>query len=71
VCILLVAVLHFVPDADAPAPPQVSELLDGFSLVEPGLVHVTDWRPDAPGHHGFDAFLAAVGLRAGEAGTTV
>jgi hypothetical protein len=106
VCILLVAILHFVPDADDPAglvaafrdgaaagsylilshatmdgapaheaartadaediydqatapltmrdPGQVSTLLDGFSLVEPGLVHVTDWRPDSPGPHGFD-----------------
>jgi SAM-dependent methyltransferase len=117
VCVLLVAVLHFVADADDPAaivsafrdavapgsylivshatmdgapareaartadaqgvydqataplimrdPPQVSELLAGFSLVEPGLVHVTDWRPDVAGHHGFDAFLGAVGLRRG------
>lgn len=43
--------------------PQVSALLSGFSLVEPGLVHVTDWRPGSPGSHGFDAFLGAVGLR--------
>jgi hypothetical protein len=42
---------------------QVSTLLDGFSLVAPGLVHVTDWRPDALGHHGFDAFLGAVGRK--------
>lgn len=115
VCVLLVAILHFVPDAANPAgivaafrdavapgsylilshatmdgappqeasrtadaksvydqataqltmrdPAQVSRLLDGFSLVAPGLVHVTDWRPDAPGHHGFDAFLGAVGRK--------
>jgi S-adenosyl methyltransferase len=115
VCVLLVAILHFVPDADDPAvivaafrdavapgsylilshatmdgappseasrtadaedvydqatarltmrdPARVAALLDGFSLVEPGLVHVTDWRPDGPGRHGFDAFLGAVGLK--------
>ena len=114
VCVLLVAILHFVPDGDDPARlvaafrdamapgsylilshasmdgappqlaavrsadaedvydrasaplimrdvPQVSALLSGFSLVEPGLVHVTDWRPDSPASHGFDAFLGAVG----------
>jgi SAM-dependent methyltransferase len=115
VCVLLVAVLHFVPDRDGPArvvaafrdavapgsylilshatmdgappreaartgdaeavykqataplimrdPAQVSLLLDGFSLVEPGLVHVTAWRPDAPARDGFDAFLGAVGRK--------
>ncbi len=96
VCVLLVAILHFVPDSagpagivasfrDAVAPGsylilshatadgaplhtmvrasegkaiydrasaqlilrdtgQVTPMLDGFSLVEPGLVHVTAWR---------------------------
>jgi hypothetical protein len=115
VCILLVAILHFVPDSAGPArivgafrdavapgsylilshatmdgaPPQeaarttdaeavyerataplimrdtgqVSRLLEGFSLVEPGLVHVTAWRPDGHGHGGFDAFLGAVGRK--------
>jgi hypothetical protein len=115
VCILLAAILHFVPDSDGPAriigafrdavapgsylilshatmdgaPPQeaartsdaeavyerataplmmrdtgqVSRLLEGFSLVEPGLVHITAWRPDRPGHGGFDAFLGAVGRK--------
>jgi len=114
VCVLLVAILHFVPDTDDPAglvaafrdavtpgsylilshatmdgappqeaarttdaenvydratarlfmrdPDQVSPLLTGFSLVEPGLVHVTDWRPQAPSR-GFDAFLGAVGRK--------
>jgi hypothetical protein len=42
---------------------QVSRLLEGFSLVEPGLVHVTAWRPDGPGHGGSDAFLGAVGRK--------
>ncbi len=114
VCVLLVAVLHFVPDSDLPdrivaafrdaiapgsylilshasmdgAPPaeaarvgdaeavyeqataplimrdtkQVTALLDGFSVVDPGIVHVTDWRSAAPSR-GFDAFLAAVGRK--------
>jgi SAM-dependent methyltransferase len=101
VCLLLVAILHFVPDSYDPgglvaefraalapgsylilshattdgspvqtaarqvdesgavydratAPlamrdrTQVAALLDGFELVEPGLVQVSDWRPDEP-----------------------
>jgi S-adenosyl methyltransferase len=115
ICILLVAILHFVPDSDGPAgivaafrdaiapgsylilshatmdgapsreaartsdaeavydrataplimrdTGQVSQLLEGFSLVEPGLVHVTAWRPDGPSRGGFDAFLGAVGRK--------
>jgi SAM-dependent methyltransferase len=115
VCVLLVAILHFVPDSDRPArlvatfrdaiapgshlilshatmdgaPPQeaartgdakavydkataplimrgagqVKRLLDGFSLVEPGLVHITAWRPDTPVRGEFDAFLGAVGRK--------
>lgn len=114
-CVLLVAILRFVPDSDGPAriaaafrdamapgsylilshatldgaPPreaartgdaeavydrataplimrgagQVTPLLDGFSLVEPGLVHITAWRPDGPASGGFDAFLGAVGRK--------
>jgi hypothetical protein len=117
-CLLLVAILHFVPDADDPPalvaafrdamPPgsyvilshatmdgypaqaasddahragrvydratspltmrgsdEVARMLAGFDLVEPGLVHVRHWRPDAPPRPGFDAFLAAVGRRPG------
>jgi SAM-dependent methyltransferase len=115
VCVLLVAILHFVTDADDPksliaalrdamapgsylilshatvdsAPPemaakaddaekfydqataplalrdatQVAALLDGFSLVEPGLVHVSQWRPPVEASYKFDAFLAAVGRK--------
>ncbi|HUB40612.1 MAG TPA: SAM-dependent methyltransferase [Streptosporangiaceae bacterium] len=114
VCILLVAVLHFVPDAADPkgilaalrdamvpgsylilshgtvdgAPPevaakadasrvydqataqvtlrdaaQVAALLDGFTLVEPGLVHTSQWRPPVSASYEFDAFLAAVGRK--------
>lgn len=114
VCVLLVAILHFVPDDADPAgivsafrdamapgsylilshstmdgappreaartadarnvydhasarlfmrdPGQVSALLTGFSLVPPGLAHVTDWRPQEASH-GFDAFLGVVGRR--------
>jgi hypothetical protein len=116
VCVLLVAVLHFVTDAEDPArlvaafraalapgsylilshgtahgappdlaarsgdasrvydnatsrifyrdPDQVSPYLQGFSLVEPGLVHISQWRPPVPAPDEFDGFLAAVG-RAG------
>jgi hypothetical protein len=115
VCVLLVAILHFVPDSDGPArivaafrdaiapgsylilshatmdgaPPReaartrdaeavyerataplimrdaahVKRLLAGFSLVEPGLVHVSAWRPEGLARTGFDAFLGAVGRR--------
>jgi hypothetical protein len=115
VCVLLVALLHFVPDEQNPAslvaafrealipgsylifshatvdglPPQLAArsddaervydsatasvtlrdapgvfaLLDGFTLIEPGLVHVSQWRPPTPVSYEFDAFLAAVGRR--------
>jgi SAM-dependent methyltransferase len=115
VCIMLVAILHFLPDSEDPAqivaafadavtpgsylilshatmdgappreavrtrdaeavynrataplvmrdPGQVTRLLGGFSLIEPGLVHITDWRPDLPARVGFDAFLGAVGRK--------
>jgi SAM-dependent methyltransferase len=114
--LLLVAILHFVPDADDPAalvaafrdalapgsylilshatmdgypeqaaadsasragriydrstsqlsmrdPAEVARLLSGFDLVDPGLVHVTHWRPSEPPRPTFDPFLAAVGVR--------
>jgi hypothetical protein len=115
VCVLLVAILHFMPDSvgpagiaaafrDAVAPGsylivshataegaparelarvsevtavydrtssplifrdtwQVMPILDGFSLVEPGLVHITAWRPDGPISTRFEAFLGAVGRK--------
>jgi len=115
VCVLLLALLHFVTDAEDPAglvaafadaivpgsylifshatahgaPPQVavhskaaeqvydnatarvtmrdpdevSALLGSFTLVEPGLVHVSQWRPPVAVSYDFDAFLAAVGRR--------
>jgi SAM-dependent methyltransferase len=116
VCLLLVAILHFVPDADDPAalmaafrdglapgsylilshatmdgyPAQaaaedanragrvydratsklsmrdsaeVGRLMAGFDLVEPGLVHVTHWRPTEPPRATFDPFLGGVGVR--------
>ena len=44
-------------------PAQVSRFLEGFSLVEPGLVHVSQWRPPVPVPYEFDGFLAAVGRR--------
>ena len=115
VCVLLLALMHFIPDAEDPAslvaafaeaivpgsylivshatahgaPPQVaayskdaervydqataqvtlrdpdevSALLSPFTLLEPGLVHVSQWRPPVPASYDFDAFLAAVGRR--------
>jgi SAM-dependent methyltransferase len=115
VCVLLLAILHFVTDAEDPAslvagfrdalapgsylilshgtadgaPPQVaarsgearrvydnatsqityrdpaevSQFLEGFSLVEPGLVHISRWRPPVPAPYEFDGFLAAVGRK--------
>jgi len=115
VCVLLVALMHFVPDAEDPAslvaafaaailpgsflifshatahgapprvavyskdaervydrataqvtlrdPDEVSGLLSPFTLLEPGLVHVSQWRPPVPVSYEFDAFLAAVGRR--------
>lgn len=113
VCVLLVAVLHFVTDDEDPgrlvaafrdalapgsylimshgtthgAPPDLAErsvqarrvydnatsrivyrdpaevgrFLEGFSLVEPGLVHISQWRPPVPAPDDFDGFVAAVG----------
>ena len=115
VCVLLLAILHFVTEAEEPArlvaairdalapgsyvilshgtahgappqvaarsgeasrvydnatsrityrdPAQVSQFLGGFSLVEPGLVHVSQWRPPIPVPYEFDGFLAAVGRK--------
>jgi S-adenosyl methyltransferase len=115
VCVLLVALLHFVTDAEDPtalvaafadamvpgsylvfshatvhgAPPEVAVyskdaekvydratsrvtmrdpeevavFLRPFTLIEPGLVHVSEWRPPVRVSYDFDAFLAAVGRR--------
>ncbi|HUB42435.1 MAG TPA: SAM-dependent methyltransferase [Streptosporangiaceae bacterium] len=115
ICVLLVAILHFVRDAEDPAgvvatlrdalapgsylimshgtahgappdivarsrdarrvydtataqityrePAEVSRFLNGFSLVEPGLVHISQWRPPEPVAYEFDGFLAAVGRK--------
>jgi S-adenosyl methyltransferase len=32
----------------ARTPAEVSGFFDGLQLVEPGLVRVSDWRPDSP-----------------------
>lgn len=45
-------------------PRHVAELVEGYRLVEPGLVPITRWRPDAPDPHGAarpDERVAAVG----------
>jgi hypothetical protein len=44
-------------------PAEVSRFLDGFSLVEPGIVHISQWRPPQPVAYEFDGFLAAVGRK--------
>jgi SAM-dependent methyltransferase len=115
ICVLLLAILHFVRDAEDPAgvvatfrdalapgsylimshgtahgalpdivaasrdarrvydnataqitfrePAEVGRFLDGFSLVEPGLVHISEWQPPEPVAYEFDGFLAAVGRK--------
>jgi S-adenosyl methyltransferase len=120
VCVLLVAILHFVPDSADPAgivatfrdaivpgsylivshataegaPPQelartgevhavydrsstpiifrgtsqIMPMLEGFSLVEPGLVPIMAWRPEVPASSRFAAFLGAVGRKDEAAG---
>jgi S-adenosyl methyltransferase len=51
----------------APAVPAFARhnraFLRGFSLVEPGLVHISQWRPPVPVPQEFDGFLAAVGRK--------
>lgn len=46
-------------------PHDLLPLFDGFTLVEPGLVHLADWRPETDEHNPvrpFDGY-AAVGMR--------
>ncbi|WFE37819.1 SAM-dependent methyltransferase [Micromonospora sp. WMMD998] len=112
VALLLVAVLHFVPDSDDPwaavarlrdatapgsllalshltldgAPPMparagteiyrrssaplvprthadVARFLDGYDLVEPGLVRLADWRPDGEPRAAVSHGYGGVGVR--------
>ncbi|GLZ16050.1 hypothetical protein Acsp04_62850 [Actinomadura sp. NBRC 104425] len=35
-------------DAEVRTREQISALFNGLELIEPGLVHLTDWRPDTP-----------------------
>jgi SAM-dependent methyltransferase len=44
-------------------PAEVSQFLAGFTLAEPGLVHISQWRPPAAAPYEFDGFLAAVGRK--------
>ena len=44
-------------------PDAVAAMLDGFTLVEPGLVHISQWRPPVQAPFEFDGFLAAVGRK--------
>jgi len=52
-------------DAQVRAREQIQELFDGFELVEPGLVPLTDWRPDTPPHPDAEQlpFLCGVGRK--------
>jgi hypothetical protein len=43
--VLLLAILHFVPDSDDPAG-VVATLAGGLPLLAPGVVPVSEWRPD-------------------------
>jgi SAM-dependent methyltransferase len=45
------------------SPERIRGLLDGLELVEPGLVPVHDWRPDAAGGDVAPGILAAVGRK--------
>jgi hypothetical protein len=45
---------------------QITELFDGFELVEPGVVYTPQWRPDAPdevAEPGRSAALGGVGKK--------
>jgi hypothetical protein len=114
IAVLMVALLHFIPDADDPKSllkryqeallpgsylvmshatdeglnvqvgaaaelyrvtdrpacvrdrAQITELFDGFELVEPGVVYTPQWRPDAPdevAEPGRSAALGGVGKK--------
>ena len=49
------------------SPERITQLFEGFELVEPGLVPIFDWRPEDP--HEFDEwrdqipFYGAVGRK--------
>lgn len=45
---------------------EIARFLDGFELVDPGLVSMPDWRPDAPAEEDPFAFsgFAGVGRKA-------
>ncbi|MFF7545152.1 SAM-dependent methyltransferase [Streptomyces canus] len=37
---------------------EIAAFFDGLELVEPGVVRVTEWRPEEPGPAGVDAYCA-------------
>jgi hypothetical protein len=45
--------------------PQVVSFFDGFSLLDPGVVRIPQWRPDGPVPQGAEGFpgYAGVGRR--------
>jgi hypothetical protein len=44
--------------------PDILRFFDGFDLVDPGLVHIPEWRPDSPGDvpDNPGQFIALVGV---------
>jgi hypothetical protein len=44
--------------------PEILRFFDGFDLVDPGLVHIPEWRPDSPGDMPDNPgqFIALVGV---------
>ncbi|GAA4082823.1 SAM-dependent methyltransferase [Actinomadura miaoliensis] len=52
-------------DAEVRGRDQIAALFNGFELVEPGLVPLTDWRPDRPPHPDTEPlpFLCGVGRK--------
>ncbi|MGH3399231.1 MAG: SAM-dependent methyltransferase [Streptosporangiaceae bacterium] len=50
--IVLMAVLQFVVEEEPPG-----EFFDGQSLIEPGVVRIPEWRPDAPADRGIPSTM--------------
>ena len=69
---VLAEIAQVYKEATAPAVPrpavQIRELFTGLDLVEPGLVDVSQWRPDIRARPTKLRILGGVGRRPGEAG---
>jgi hypothetical protein len=68
---VLAEIAKIYEDSAAPAVPrpaaQIKELFTGMDLVEPGLVDVSQWRPDIRARATKIHILAGVGRKPGEA----